>query len=423
MIKINYLKKNNNKKRIFYNFISLGFLRFFQEFLPLIIIPYLVKTIGLEKYGLIGYALSLATYFGSMVEYGFNVTATRDVSRNRDSNKNLSEIFSKFFFTSLFLGVLVFITFSSIILIFPQFNKFILLYLTTILFVVFKSLVPLWFFHGIEKIIFSTVIGGSMNLIILISIFYLINNPDDYYLFPLLNLLGAFMAFLASIIIIKFKFKIKIKLINWLLIKETLVDGRHVFLKQISTNLYNSVGNVIILGLAYPANPSVTGIYILASKVVGTGVTLANLLSSSFLPYLARNINKHFIFQKIMFVLGSISMIIFISFSDIIADFLLSDNSLNLSLYVKLLSISIIFCFLNHTYGTNYLVLIGKENIFKNITLIISIITFLISLFIIPIYGILGAISIPLIARFAITIFTYKYYLKYKLLNKNNFSS
>ena len=90
MLKFKIIKIADSRRIILSNFISLGFLKFSQEILPLVIVPYIVKTIGIDNYGLIGFALAFTMYFGSVVEYGFEFTATRDISRIRDFPEKLS---------------------------------------------------------------------------------------------------------------------------------------------------------------------------------------------------------------------------------------------------------------------------------------------------------------------------------------------
>ena len=66
------------------------------------------------------------------------------------------------------------------------------------------------------------------------------------------------------------------------------------------------------------------------------------------------------------------------------------------------------------TYGTNFLMLIGKDNVVKNITLITSLVFFIIALLIIPVWGIWGSIATLVGARFTIVVLQYSFYLKYK---------
>ena len=65
--KLKTLTNTENKKRLVSNFMSLSVLRGFQFIIPLITLPYLVRTIGIENFGLVKLAISLNLYFGAIL--------------------------------------------------------------------------------------------------------------------------------------------------------------------------------------------------------------------------------------------------------------------------------------------------------------------------------------------------------------------
>lgn len=65
--KLKTLTNTENKKRLISNFMSLSVLRGFQFIIPLITLPCLVRTIGIENFGLVKFAISLNLYFGAIL--------------------------------------------------------------------------------------------------------------------------------------------------------------------------------------------------------------------------------------------------------------------------------------------------------------------------------------------------------------------
>jgi PST family polysaccharide transporter len=61
---------------------------------PLLILPYLARVLSQEKFGLIGFSQMSLYYFMILTDYGFNLTATREVAVERDKPGRVSEIFS-----------------------------------------------------------------------------------------------------------------------------------------------------------------------------------------------------------------------------------------------------------------------------------------------------------------------------------------
>ena len=84
--------KLENYKALASNFLSLSVLQLATYLFPLIVTPYIAKTIGLEKYGLIAFAASFCMYFTTFVDFGFNYSATRDVAKNQKDNLILKTI-------------------------------------------------------------------------------------------------------------------------------------------------------------------------------------------------------------------------------------------------------------------------------------------------------------------------------------------
>ena len=85
------IKLVNNKfyyknKKIISNFNYLSILHFFKILIPLFIFPYLIRTIGVQKYGLIILAETVTMYFVAIINFGFDLSATKHVSINNKNN-------------------------------------------------------------------------------------------------------------------------------------------------------------------------------------------------------------------------------------------------------------------------------------------------------------------------------------------------
>ena len=87
------LKKEDNKV-LLSNFLSLSVLQIANFLLPLLAVPYLIRILEIELFGLLAFATAMIMYFVTLSDYGFNLTATREISIHRQSKDKVTEIFS-----------------------------------------------------------------------------------------------------------------------------------------------------------------------------------------------------------------------------------------------------------------------------------------------------------------------------------------
>ena len=405
------LTNTENKKRLFSNFMSLSVLRGFQFLIPLITLPYLVRTIGIENFGLVNFALSLGLYFGAIIQFGFGITATRETARHRDDPNKLAKIYSVTLSASVILALISAIFFSLIVISVEKFNAYLSLYLFTLAFVVFQSLFPIWFFQGMEKMKYITFLSLGMSLIYLVSLFLFIKHEEDFFLVPLLQAIAAMIMFVLAIVVIHKQFKISFKTPQWVEIKIAYQEGRHAFIVQLAPNLYNNSA-VFLLGLF--TNNTVVGLYTAATKVIEALKSFGMILTSTFLPYLSRTLNKHNAFIYLMVTSGALLTIFAIVFSGFIVNLLYGESNSIVSQYILLLSPWILLIFTRNALGVNYLMLTGYEKEYKNIILYSSITSFLMALILIPYFEIMGAIASVNIAALLMAAFTINKYLKVK---------
>ena len=92
--KIKNMVNSEDKKRLASNFFSLSVLQVFTYVLPLLTLPYLVRVLGVETFGLVAFATAFITFFNILVDYGFNLSATREVSIHRENKDKITEIYS-----------------------------------------------------------------------------------------------------------------------------------------------------------------------------------------------------------------------------------------------------------------------------------------------------------------------------------------
>ncbi|MGF1788257.1 oligosaccharide flippase family protein, partial [Photobacterium swingsii] len=272
-------------KKVINNFLSLSILQALNYVLPLITLPYLIQVLGVDKFGLVTFSASLALYFNVIADYGYKLTAPRDIAQNRNCLDTINEIVSVVLVSKLILLVFGFIVYFIIVFSVESFWIESKIYMLSFLVVVSQSMIPVWFFQGMEDMKYVTVINVITKAIFLILVFLFIKSEGDVYLLPLFTAVG----FILTSLFCFYKMKVKYK---YIFIKPTLTglknsftNGFHIFVGNASTSLYTNT-NIFLLGVL--TTTSVVGYYSVAEKIVSAIAGLFIPLNQALYPYLSK---------------------------------------------------------------------------------------------------------------------------------------
>lgn len=395
------LKKIKNKlkskqgKVLIGNFFSLSALQLVGMLLPLITLPYVLRVIGLEKYGLIALALSLVAYFNSIVDFSFRITATRDVAVFRNSPKKLNLIYSKVTTVKAIFLTLSLILLTLIIIIYPPFYEEKFIFFSASLSLIGYMLFPEWFFQGIEKMKYITIINITVKIVFALSVFVFIREESDYKIYPLMTCLGLFFSGIAGQFVLIKKYKIKYYKISFKRIRSTISANMPIFINQFVPNLYNNSGG-FLLGIF--GAPALLGLYTAIRKIIDLAVTLLNIVSRVFFPYLNKKKSAFNLYKRLMFSLTIIGVTLLIISNQLI--FWYFDITSPYAIWVLiLLALSLFGNTAYDVFGLNYFIVNNQDKLVMKNTVWVSLIGFLITIPLIYFYNIIGASLSLLISR------------------------
>ncbi|HEN5443820.1 TPA: oligosaccharide flippase family protein, partial [Yersinia enterocolitica] len=75
------------------NIFSLLLLQGSNYIIPLLTLPYLTRVLGVEGFGVYSLTLSLAQYFVILIDFGFNLSASKKIAEHQDDPEYISKIF------------------------------------------------------------------------------------------------------------------------------------------------------------------------------------------------------------------------------------------------------------------------------------------------------------------------------------------
>lgn len=428
MLKLKNIFKSKEYKRILENMISLTGLQFASYILPLITLPYLTLVLGPEKFGLTQYAISLITYFQFFTDYGFNLSATRELAICRDDNQKISQIFSSVMFIKLCLCILSFIILLLIVMFIPKFNEDSYVYILTFGMVIGYMLFPTWLFQGFEYMRYTSILNIIGKIVFTVLIFIFIHDTTDYMLVPLINSLGYILVGILGIYIALTKFNIKITIPSIRDIKYHLREGWYVFISTIAINMYTTT-NTFLLGLL--TNNTLVGYYSIAEKIILAVNGLLNPISQALYPFISRTVKTddktrsiEFIrkITKIMTLVGIVLSAGLFIFAKPIILLLFGQSYVNSVIILQIISIVPLAVSLSTVFGVETMLTFNYKKAFTSIVMIGGIIDIVLGIILITLMKEIGiAISFATTEIFiTIAMFIFLQRKGIKIINRNH---
>lgn len=292
--------RTDTAKTLLGNFTYLSILEIISILFPLLTYPYLIRVIGAEKYGIIVFSQAVMAYVIIVVNFGFNVSATRRVSENRDDITKLKEIYSSITYLKLAIFLLSMVVLFVVLYLFKfDHVEVILLLLGLCLQEIFF---PSWFFQGMEKMQFITIVSFISKLVFLLLIFVLVHHKTDYLIVPFLYSLGGCVTATASIFILYNFFDVHFIKVSKTQMITDIKESIPFFASRISTVVMER-SNVVVIGSFF--SYEMVSVYDLCSKVVSIMMTPYQLVAQVIYPNVARSKNMNIIRKAIKPVLGS----------------------------------------------------------------------------------------------------------------------
>ena len=403
-------------KKILGNTMILMIFQVAKILFPFITLPYLTRVLTTETYGCVSYVKTTMTYMQLFVDFGFVLSATKDIVKVRDDQDKVGLIVGDTLLARCLLGFAGFIVLFILIQLLPIL-KANALYTVLSYITVFLSIFLMDFlFRGLEKMHVITIRFFVMKIISTLLTFVLIKNDGNMILIPILDIISSLVAVvLVAIEIKKLNIKMRIsKISNAIkLIKESFV----YFLSGVASTSFNALSTIII------------GIYISTTEVAYWGLCMQiigpiqacyNPIADAIYPEMIKNKSWSLINKIIkIFLPLVIAGCIFVYFIANFVFLVLGGEEYLVAVPIfRLLIPALFFGFFAILYGWPTLGAIGKTKE-TTISTTVSCIIYVASLVALVVTDSFTLTSVAIVRVCAdITLFAVRYYycLKYKHL-------
>lgn len=362
----------NLRNKIIENVFSMVSLKGMEYILNFVLLPYLLRVLGMEKYGAIVFMQGIVQYFVVFVDYGFNMTGPKEVARAKDK-KALSDVFSNILFSKILILFGSVVIFMVVVNVFDLLKKIdIALFSVVFMIVIGNIFFPIWFFQGIQQMRYITIMNFIAKSIVVVLTLIFVREPKDYILAALFQSSTLLIAGILSIIVIfrNYPYVFVKPCING--IKNTFRDGWHIFISTIAINFYTTT-NIVVLGMMI-GNEAV-GFFSAANKIIDSIKGVMNAVTQALYPYFSKLILekkyciKGFLTKTFKYYCGfftTVSMVLFV-FSNLIIRILFGERYVDVAPLLQLLSLLPIIISISNIFGIQLMINYGYQKKFSKI--------------------------------------------------------
>lgn len=391
-----YLKLNQMRILV-KNFFSLVSVQIASYITPLIVLPYLARVIGVEKFGTVMFAQAIVFYFIAFTNFGFNLYAPREISIVRENKENLTQTFWDIMYSRFFLCVLSILIYVAFVFSIPKFRNEMWVFIFSFGFVIGDVLFPVWFFQGIEKMTYIAVFNFIIKILYVIFIFVFIRVKSDYILVPLLYSFSQIIVGVLSLSIIIFSLDFKPIVFKFRRIFDIFKKSFVLFVSNVSISIYTRIPLVL---LGFLAGDAYVGYYSAAEKLFQAWMGIQNQISTTLYPYISKMAVTKSIEETLKFINKTFVITMLVAISATSLTFIFAKSIVSIVYGVEFLeSINLlrIFSFvfiiqgIGYVFGVHTLLPFRMFREFTFCTLSVVVTSIILGSILIPVYRHMGA--------------------------------
>lgn len=400
--------RRGDRPQLAVNIVSLYILQSLNYAIPMAVLPYLVRVLGIEEYGLIAFAQSFAQYFTLLTDYGFNFSATRAIARQRDDGRKVSRIFCSVLLVKLSLMCLGALLLSAIAVTVPDIHRNAEFFFVAYLAVIGNVLFPVWYFQGMQKMRQITVMVGAGRLLAALALFVFVHRPKDALLALAIQSFGLIASGAIGLPLAFHGSGLRLVRPSWADLRATLAQGWHLFVSTAATGLYTN-SNVFLVGLV--AGSTQAGYFSAAEKLARAAQGVFVPASQAVFPHMSslaaesRETALRFAARTLHWI-GSISLafsiLIFLS-AGTVTTLLFAGAASGAAPIIRWLALLPFLVAVSNVLGIQTLVVLGFDKQFSRILIGAGLFNVVLCLVLVRLFAAQGAGAAVLATEFLVT--------------------
>ncbi len=280
------------------NAAALGVMQIANYAVPLLLLPFLTRQLGMEAFGMVAITLAAIQLAFVLTDYGFSLSATYSISTNRENtdfvNQKISAIFgAKALLVSLLAVALIIASQTA-----PSLQAYTTYIIAAFIAICAQAFQPIWLFQGIERMKNITLYTVLTKVLYAILVLQLIRSPEDavtvIYCWSAAQVIGL----LASLYFM-YSAGYRVSWPSLQTVRHEFVDGAQFFWSRLAVAVYTSASTLVV-GSQSAAQAAQ---FAVCEQIYKAGQNVTSPINNAMFPYMAKNKDWK-VFYKILFIAG-----------------------------------------------------------------------------------------------------------------------
>lgn len=156
--------------------------------IPLILSPYLTRTLGETALGTYTYINSIAYYFVVLANLGISRHGQRIISTNSNDDQSLRKVFWSLFFVHILISLFITLIYVGYVVFLAKDDH--VIYIIEICYVLSALFDITWLFYGLENFKSVVIKNAVIKIIVCFLTFTLVHEPEDLGVYTLITASG-----------------------------------------------------------------------------------------------------------------------------------------------------------------------------------------------------------------------------------------
>lgn len=252
---------------------------------PLLTVPYLTRVLSVEGYATYYYIKSVLTYVQLIIDFGFLLSATKDIANARNDLQKVGEITGHVMLGKGFLSMAALVVLGIMTLFIDRLHQNPMYTLLSFVQAATTIFLVDFLFHGLEQMHVITIRYFITRAITVGLTFVLIHNDGDMLLIPTLEIIGNLVAIVwvwREIHHMGISVRVKSLKTTWKMLKESFV----YFLSDVASTAFGALNTLLIGIMLSDQDVSFWGV---AMTFVSAVQMMYNPIVNSIYPHMILN--------------------------------------------------------------------------------------------------------------------------------------